>query len=1208
MSDSPTSVFDGVLRSFLQKDQNVHHLLSFDYLVGRQVQEVVSTYGTVGTLLQDTKYAITVENITVQPDESTPVECHSYGQNYTLSVLGDIVLTTPDIPDSLVYRVKTTVARLPLMTGRTSLSSCLDVDPYPIVGAFIVRGKLRTIPVTKVVAWDVPILMIRRKEKYIQVRSRHPHKAFRSTSTVEFRMGPKKADMEGVIVCRLAFQKSDLHVSVLAQGLGCDVGTFIRLIRQFAGTQYERHIFRRYEVSMGNNRWSSKCWDVTSAELCISKIYKKTTQSTGHNILLSETFPHIRCPEDPEKERRAKVLYLAYCVTLLILVSHDKVPEEELPLRDDFSQSQLQSASSHLGGLFRLLFISHIRTCGKLLRRALMKIQAPAEVRAAQLDLVKVFGEHRLSSRIMSAVASGVWSQLRKGVSMALNNNNEDSVAMQLRRVSSSLTTTDGTHTRPRNVMRDQYGFICASYTPDGEMTGLVYELACTATSTPPVPDRSIVLRVILEECADVFVPSEEAFYGAESGSRPAAPGSALLMGPSGCIEGVVTDKDEFLRRFYGLRRTLAISPFTFINYQNATALLQIQQDEGFLCRPLVVADRLGDITPTLDFPTALRNGIVEYVNVREQATICNIAVSARSFVAGQTTHVELTQASILGQMCGSAPFVTAQQGPRNSYFGSQKKQAITADPKDRRGGVGTTQLWHSHRSLVSAKTERMVPGHDELRATPLVLAFLSVEGVEEDAVVFSKAAAERGAMLASTARTYQSEAPPPNSIFSEIFERPGEVIAKKNVDYSAVGADGLPRRGAYIKGGDVVIGKTRSVKKQIGKIATKQQKFMLTRRDISSTSRPDESGFVTGSCMSTLPTGTRAVVDVTTTRELIVGDKLASRYAQKSTISSFWPQEDLPVSMVTGMSPDIIASPLSLTSRMTMASMIEAVTGKAVALSGDLSVGVDRQEFDAGNGEHVRRTEEVLKAHGFHPTGKEKFLDGRTGEPIEGLVFVGVVDYLRLIHLASKKAYARSVGRRDCLTRQAKDGRRIGGGLRFGEMELSAVAAHGGSVNLQHRFREFSDVFIVYACKKCSYLVDESNPDVDFFFCNRCHSRDHVRRLKLPFTFLVLILELMSTGVLLKLDIKDDAIVDVHGGETADDLRRSTTAAWPESCGPDEAGEEEEEEEEEDLSDIEVVDDNIVNGDDDDECIVDGDDDDGTVDGDDDGDDSLCD
>jgi DNA-directed RNA polymerase subunit B len=999
--------FDGVARDMFGSDMNRHHLIGFNFLLEHQVKEVIAQYGTLGTLLNDVRYEIKIENVRICADEITPQQAHDFGQNYTCSVLGDIVASTPDAPSTIVYRLSTTIARLPLMTGRTMLHSPLDDEPYPIVGAFIVRGKLRTIPMTKSVIFDVPLIMIKKGEAYLQVRSRHPLKSFRSTSTIDIKVqANKKKSSSGGIHVRMAFQQSHIHIAVLAMSLGCEPEAFVKLIRAVSGSAYKSKVFCKFELSMLCNKWSARMGtSVEKAELCISRLYGKTVSTTGRTIVSSETLSHITFPDNPEKERGAKVFFLASCVSILILVTNKMVANVDIPLRDCFNQSQITSTAGHLGSLFRLLFIAHVRTCGKLLRRALMKLPAPKATKLARLDVLKVFGEHRLSGRIMSSVASGVWSVLRKGVSLALNNNNDDSIEMQLRRISSSLTTTDGTHTIPRNVQTDQFGFICASYTPDGEPVGLVNEMAKTATVSPPTKDRPVLNQLLLIEMADIILSTVEFTnaLGSSSSSGETPTNHVLYLDCTNMFAGVIVDLDEFIRRFRVLRRTLAISPYSFINYNKSFNTLQVQFDGGFLCRPLIVAKTAHLVTAKTSFNEALRKGYLEYVNVREQATLCAIAMSPRNCTS-VTTHVEITQASLLGVMCGSSVFTTAQQGPRSSYFGGQSKQAITPGIKQRRGAIATTELWSAHKSLVSSKSNDMMPERTALRATPLIIAFLALPGTEEDAVIFSKSSAERNAMMASTTRTYSSEAAPPNPLFSEVFEKPGLVIAKKNVSYAGIEENGMPKCGTAIEGAGVVIGKTRSVKRNIGGTSGLQQgkaeklmlaRFSIGRRDISSTSRRDESGQVVHSSTSTLPTGTRATVTVQTSRPLVCGDKIASRFAQKSTISRFWAQEDMPYSMETGMSPDVIASPLCLTSRMTMGSMLEAITGKAVAITGDMSLGIDEEQFDISNRLHVEKIGKVLKANGFAANGKEKFIDGRSGEMIEGLVFTGVVGRL---------------------------------------------------------------------------------------------------------------------------------------------------------------------------------------------------------------------
>ena len=98
---------------------------------------------------------------------------------------------------------------------------------------------------------------------------------------------------------------------------------------------------------------------------------------------------------------------------------------------------------------------------------------------------------------------------------------------------------------------------------------------------------------------------------------------------------------------------------------------------------------------------------------------------------------------------------------------------------------------------------------------------------------------------------------------------------------------------------------------------------------------------------------------------------------------------------------------------------------------------------------------------------------------------------------------------------------RRFGGGLRIGEMESSALAAHGSSRVLQERFRELSDAFEIYTCVTCQLLCDDVCVDIDYAFCRRCQSSESVRSVLVPFTFLVLMTELVSTGIGTKLQVE---------------------------------------------------------------------------------------
>lgn len=452
---------DAIRRTFLNRNLNAHVLQSFDTLVSCHLLEIISLYGRITTLLDGVKYYLKISDLKVMSDQIRPKECFTYGQNLTFAVTGVITMTSSHYEP---IAVRTVIARIPLMTGQTILSSPADdyensVEDAQFGGFFIVRGKPRSIPPTKSPLHNTPLFLDHKSQFVLQVRSSHREKKFRSTSTIEFVIEKvsKRANNCGVIGVKLPFQKVILHVAVLAAAFGVQPEEFNKMIVAFAGKKYDRRRFRSYLTSMRFNNFTSRSTTTDSATILISKIYGKTIKSTGSSILHSECLPHLRDP-DPEVERKQKVTYIAYCVSQLILLASGLIEPTD---RDAYSNCYFVTGANHLGSVFRTLFTAHIRTTGKLLRRSIMRQNnSPTNI-----DLVKIFGEPRLSHRVIAAVASGKWSVRRTGVSLAVNSQNRDAISLQVRRISSSLQTTDGTHTSPRNVQADQYGYVCAAFT-----------------------------------------------------------------------------------------------------------------------------------------------------------------------------------------------------------------------------------------------------------------------------------------------------------------------------------------------------------------------------------------------------------------------------------------------------------------------------------------------------------------------------------------------------------------------------------------------------------------------------------------------------------------------------------------------------------------------------------------------------------------------
>lgn len=206
-------------------------------------------------------------------------------------------------------------------------------------------------------------------------------------------------------------------------------------------------------------------------------------------------------------------------------------------------------------------------------------------------------------------------------------------------------------------------------------------------------------------------------------------------------------------------------------------------------------------------------------------------------------------------------------------------------------------------------------------------------------------------------------------------------------------------------------------------------------------------------------------------------------------------------------MQPDVIINPHAFPSRMTIGMFVESLAGKAGALHGQAQ---DATPFRCGDcqsegcltahcalslrfGEANSPAEhfgQQLLAAGYSFHGNEPMYSGVTGEEFPADIYLGVVYYQRLRHMVGDKWQVRTTGKVDQQTRQpvkASDlsridatrltcfrtqGRKRGGGIRFGEMERDALLAHGTAFLLQDRLMNCSDYSTAYVCRRCGSLV----------------------------------------------------------------------------------------------------------------------------------------
>ena len=201
------------------------------------------------------------------------------------------------------------------------------------------------------------------------------------------------------------------------------------------------------------------------------------------------------------------------------------------------------------------------------------------------------------------------------------------------------------------------------------------------------------------------------------------------------------------------------------------------------------------------------------------------------------------------------------------------------------------------------------------------------------------------------------------------------------------------------------------------------------------------------------LPTGVleMAKVYLATKRNLKVGDKMAGRHGNKGVISKILPVEDMPF-LEDGTPIDIVLNPLGVPSRMNVGQIMETHLGWACKT---LGIRAMTPVFGSASEEDIM---DALEEAGFERDGKTVLYDGRTGDPFEQKVTVGIMYVMKLHHLVDDKIHARATGPYSLITQQPLGGKTRFGGQRFGEMEVWALESYGAASILRELLTVKSD------------------------------------------------------------------------------------------------------------------------------------------------------
>lgn len=405
--------------------------------------------------------------------------------------------------------------------------------------------------------------------------------------------------------------------------------------------------------------------------------------------------------------------------------------------------------------------------------------------------------------------------------------------------------------------------------------------------------------------------------------------------------------------------------------------------------------------------------------------------------------------------------------------------------------------------------------GELALGRNPLV-AFMTWEGYNyEDAILMSEKLVKEDVYTSIHIEEYESEARDtklgPEEITRDI-PNVGE-DALKNLDER-----GIIRVGAEISDGDILVGKVTP--KGVTELTAEERLlhaiFGEKAREVRDTSLRvphGGSGIIVDVKVFTrengdeLPPGVNQLVRVyiAQKRKISVGDKMAGRHGNKGVIARILPEEDMPF-LPDGTPVQIVLNPLGVPSRMNIGQVLETHLGMAARA---LGIHVATPVFDGATETDVFET---LEEAGLSRDGKTVLFDGRTGEPFDNRVTVGVMYMIKLAHMVDDKIHARSTGPYSLVTQQPLGGKAQFGGQRFGEMEVWALEAYGAAYTLQEILTVKSDD-VVGRVKTYEAIVKGEN----------------VPEPGVPESFKVLIKELQSLGMDVKILSEDEQEIEMR-------------------------------------------------------------------------------
>ena len=587
-----------------------------------------------------------------------------------------------------------------------------------------------------------------------------------------------------------------------------------------------------------------------------------------------------------------------------------------------------------------------------------------------------------------------------------------------------------------RDVNSSHYGRICPIESPEGANIGLITSLASYAKINEygfiMTPYRKVVNSTLTDEVVYLTADEEEDFYISQAtvhvddndvitdGTVAARyRGENVLVSPSK-IDYIDVSPQQVV--------SVTTSLIPFLEHDDAT-------------RALMGANMQRQALPLLTTEAPFVGTGAEYIAARDSGSVVVAkADGVVSYVDGKKMIIKNAKGEDVYYL---ATFERSNQGETFNHV-----PIVRCGDKVKRGQIIADGPSTDKGELALGKN--------------VVVAFTTFNGYNyEDAVIMNERLVKDDVYTSLHIEDYEIQCRDtklgPEEITRDIPNIGEE--ARRNLD-----EHGIVKIGTEVHEGDILVGKVTP--KGMADLTSEEKLlhaiFGEKTREVRNSSLTVPHGgdgvvhdvkVYTKADNEDLPSGVSMVVRVyiIQKRKIQVGDKMSGRHGNKGVISLVLPSEDMPF-LPDGTPVDIMLNPQGVPSRMNIGQILELHLGMAAK---KLGIHYATPVLDGADWNDVV---EAMREAGMDEDGKTILYDGRTGDPFDSRISVGVMYMIKLHHMVDDKLHARATGPYSLVTQQPLGGKAQLGGQRFGEMEVWALEAYGASHVLQEILTYKSD------------------------------------------------------------------------------------------------------------------------------------------------------